>query len=157
APKTRSNQGTGLNPLTVMSTRALRNERVLVVDDDPHILPLVCTTLEQAGYRVQSAASAREARQKIESARHDPFHLVLTDVRMPDESGVELVKGLLKKEPSLRFLFMSGQVGPDFYQQEFARDQVSLLHKPFLPENLLRAVREALDRPARPASGSSSG
>jgi signal transduction histidine kinase len=157
APKTRSNQGVIYNPLSVAPGRALRNERVLVVDDDPAILPLVCTTLEQAGYRVQSAASAREARQRIEASRSDPFHLILTDVLMPEETGVDLIKGLLKKEPTTRFLFMSGQVGPDFYQHEFSRDQCALLPKPFLPEHLLRAVRDALDRPTRPGSGSSSG
>jgi signal transduction histidine kinase/CheY-like chemotaxis protein len=157
APKSRSNQGVTHSPLSATTARALRNERVLVVDDDPHILPMVCTTLEQAGYRVQAAASAREARQRLEAARSDPFHLILTDVLMPEESGVDLVKLLLKKEPTLRFLFMSAQVSPDFAQNEFTRDQFALLHKPFLPENLLRAVRDALDRPVRPGSGSSSG
>lgn len=157
APKSRSHQATTFNPLSATASRALREERVLVVDDDQYILPLVCTTLEQAGYRVQAAASAREARLLLEAARNDPFQLILTDVVMPEETGVELVKALLKKEPALRFLFMSGQVGPEFYQHEFTRDPVALLHKPFLPENLLRAVRDALDRPTRPASGSSSG
>jgi signal transduction histidine kinase len=157
APKARSHQATTFNPLSATASRALREERVLVVDDDPHILPLVCTTLEQAGYRVQPATSAREARQRLAASPNDPFHLILTDVIMPDETGVELIKGLLKKEPTLRFLFMSGQVGPEFYQHEFTRDPVALLHKPFLPEQLLRAVRDALDRPTRPGAASSSG
>jgi len=151
-----SHHGTVFNPLSAGPGRALPNERVLVVDDDQHVLRLVCTTLEQAGYKVQTAASAEEARGRIEGeAGPAPFSLVLTDVRMPHESGVDLVRGLLAADPGLRFLFMTARPLADFPPDDLARDRLAVLPKPFLPETLLLAVRDALDRPLRPGPAAS--
>src|SRR5262249_57746443 len=90
-----------------------RGERVLVVDDDPLILQFVCATLERAGYRVQPAASAAEALQSYAAAAGDPFRLVVSDVIMPDVSGVDLARRLLGRDAGVRVLFMSGQVAGD--------------------------------------------
>lgn len=152
APVGRSNHGTVMNPLTSVPGRALRNELVLVVEDDPRALQLICTTLEQAGYRVQTARNTTEARSRMDAASGDPFHLILTDIQMPGETGLEFVRHLLQKEPATRYLLMSGQVSLEEVQGELVGDYETVLHKPFLPEALLRAVRESLDRPLRPGN-----
>jgi len=123
-------------------------DKVLVVDDDPMILQFVKTTLERAGYRVQSAGNAEEAVRTYTGAASDPFRLVLSDVLMPQVSGVDLAKRLLELDANVRVLFMSGQVPAEFTQQAFAPGQFDLLPKPFRPEGLVRAVRTALDRVA---------
>jgi two-component system cell cycle sensor histidine kinase/response regulator CckA len=123
-------------------------DKVLVVDDDPMILQFVTTTLQRAGYRVQSAGNAEEAVRTYTGAAGDPFRLVLSDVLMPQVSGVDLAKRLLALDANVRVLFMSGQVPAEFTQQAFAPGQFDLLPKPFRPEGLVRAVRAALDRVA---------
>jgi signal transduction histidine kinase/ActR/RegA family two-component response regulator len=122
-------------------------ERVLVVDDDPLILRLVSTTLEQAGYRVEAVSNAEDALQSYFSHPGDPFRLVLSDVLMPRVNGVDLARRLLKRDANARVMFMSGQVSHDFTQAEFIQSPFELLTKPFHPEGLLRAVRSALDCP----------
>ncbi|HWG42994.1 MAG TPA: response regulator [Gemmataceae bacterium] len=122
------------------------HDRVLVVDDDPMILQFVTTTLERAGYRVQAVANGEDAVRIYADAVGDPFRLVLSDVLMPNISGVELAKRLLAHDANVHVLFMSGQVPPEFTQQEFAPGQFDLLPKPFRPEGLVRAVRAALER-----------
>jgi signal transduction histidine kinase/ActR/RegA family two-component response regulator len=132
--------------LTQKASGPVQGERVLVVDDDPMILQLVCTTLQQAGYRVAAARSADEAFACYAGAAPEPFQLVLSDVIMPRASGVELARRLLGRDAEVRLLFMSGQASPDFARQDSVAGRFDLLSKPFQPEGLLRAVRRALDR-----------
>jgi CheY-like chemotaxis protein len=123
--------------------------RILVVDDDPMVLQLVCTTLERAGYRVQAAASGAEALARYAAAGGSAYDLVLADLLMPRLSGIELARQLLGQDANVNFLFMSGQVAAEFAETDFLRGRFDLLSKPFRPEGLLRAVRHALER--RPA------
>ncbi len=127
-----------------------QGEKVLVVDDDPLILNLVCTTLERAGYRVQPASSGAEALASYEAAGSERFGLVLSDVLMPQMTGVDLVRHLLEQHAKVNVLFMSGHVSEDFAHQNLHEWQFDLLPKPFRPDGLLRAVRAALDRGPRP-------
>jgi signal transduction histidine kinase/ActR/RegA family two-component response regulator len=126
-------------------------EKVLVVDDDPAILQLVCATLERDGYRVQTAASGTEALEKYVAA-NERFRLVLSDVIMPRMNGVDLARQLQHLDVGINLLFMSGHASPEMAGAPLAVADIPLLQKPFRPEGLLRAVRTALDRaPATPA------
>jgi CheY-like chemotaxis protein len=122
------------------------SERLLVVDDDPMVLQLVCSALEKAGYRVQPAASGEEALRRYSAAGSDCFHLVVSDVVMPGVSGIELARRLLRQDSGLNLLFMSGHATADFPDSSLVGGRFELLAKPFRPEGLLRAVRRALDR-----------
>lgn len=132
-------------------------ERVLVVDDEADVLSFVVAALQRAGFRptgMRDGAAALEA-----YFASGPYHLVLTDVMMAPLNGVELVQRLLKRDPAARVVFMSGRVPADFMREDFAGRTVEFLAKPFRPEQLVRAVRAVLDRPARrptpaPLSGS---
>jgi signal transduction histidine kinase/ActR/RegA family two-component response regulator len=130
-----------------------RGERVLVVDDEPDILRFVGTCLEHVGYRVDCVTGGEAALTRYFAQPSDPYRLVLTDVRMPGVGGVELARRLLERDPGVRVLFMSGQVSPEFTNQDFAQHAFELLTKPFLQEHLVRAVRAAIDRPSRRGTG----
>jgi two-component system cell cycle sensor histidine kinase/response regulator CckA len=117
-----------------------------VVDDDPYVLHYVRTTLEQAGYRVQAATTAADAIASYQAAEDEPFRLVLSDVVMPQVTGVDLAKRLLGQDAHANVIFMSGQVPPGSLRDYFQGGQVDLLEKPFRPERLLGVVRAALAR-----------
>jgi signal transduction histidine kinase/CheY-like chemotaxis protein len=125
---------------------AARGEKLLIVDDDPMILKLCTTTLEKAGYRVQTAATASEALDSLQAAGAEPFRLVVSDVVMPRMTGVDLAKRLRSGAANVNVLFMSGHVFPSFPKEELAGGPFDFLSKPFRPEGLLSAVRSALDR-----------
>ena len=137
------------SPKVAVRAGAAAGPKVLVVDDDPHVLHYVQTTLEQAGYRVQAATSAADALASYQAAEAEPFGLVLSDVVMPQTTGVDLARRLLGQDAHANVIFMSGQVPPGSLQDYFKGRQVDLLQKPFRPERLLGVVRAALARGAR--------
>jgi CheY-like chemotaxis protein len=121
-------------------------ERILVVDDDPGVMHLVSATLERAGYQVQAAASGRDALERYAAAGPRGYELVLSEVVMPHLSGVDLARCLLEQDAEANVLFMSGKVAPDFVQNDVFRGRFDVLANPFRPDDLLRAVRTALNR-----------
>jgi signal transduction histidine kinase/CheY-like chemotaxis protein len=135
----------------VRPSERIRADRVLVVDDEPEVLGFVTATLERAGFRVDGAAGGEAALDTYfgQMGKGEPFRLVLTDVVMPGMNGVELVRRLLKGDPSARVLFMSARVSNDFTQQDFAGHAFEMLPKPFRADSLVKAVRSALDRGGR--------
>ncbi len=124
------------------------NVRVLVVDDDPLVLHLVRTTLQRAGYHVETATSAQEALRSFTEAA-EPFRLVLSDLVMPHVSGPDLVRQLQTRDAGVNVLFMSGQMVSGAAAAPMPGTSFELLAKPFRPEGLLRAVRSALERGPR--------
>jgi CheY-like chemotaxis protein len=128
------------------SEASVPGEKVLVVDDDPAILQFCASTLHAAGYRVQTASSGREALDSFAAAQ-EPFRLVLADVVMPRMSGMDLARRLRGNFANVNVLFMSGQAPGETVQAPGAHAPIELLPKPFRPERLLSAVRQALDRP----------
>jgi signal transduction histidine kinase/ActR/RegA family two-component response regulator len=138
----------GVESDTLGRGEAARGERILVVDDEPEVLRFVASTLQRAGYRIESASSGESALERYAAQGNDPFRLILTDVTMPGIGGVGLVNRILKRNPAAHVLFISGQVSPEFTRQDLAIHRFELLSKPFRPDQLLRAVRAAIDRPA---------
>jgi signal transduction histidine kinase/CheY-like chemotaxis protein len=126
------------------------SEKLLVVDDDPLVLRYVAGALERAGYRVHSATGGAEAIAAHTAAAADPFRLVLSDVMMPGVSGVELAERLLRTDPDVCVLFMSGHASGGDVPLEISGRPCELLSKPFRSDGLLRAVRAALDQTGVP-------
>ncbi len=114
-------------------------ETVLVVEDDPRVRALMQATLEAAGYRVLVAADGFAA-QILVAAEGVPA-LVVTDVEMPSLTGVELVRLLRARHPTLRALLVSGYVGSESLA---AIGEESYLAKPFTPGELAARVRSLL-------------
>jgi CheY-like chemotaxis protein len=125
---------------------ATGGECVLVVDDDPAILLLVSTTLESAGYQVQSFSCPVQALESCAQGKVEPFQLVLSDVIMPQMNGFDMARRLLDHDARARVMFMSGYTSPEMAQAHGLFRHYDLLYKPFRPEALLRAVRSALAR-----------
>ena len=111
---------------------------VLVVDDEPHVLAVIARVLGEAGYDVLATHSPSDALERIR-AESPEVDLLVTDLRMPELSGVELAVSAREAVPDLAVLFLSGfpeDIPPD--------DADSLLTKPFAPEELVAAVERRL-------------
>jgi CheY-like chemotaxis protein/nitrogen-specific signal transduction histidine kinase len=124
--------------------------KVLVVDDDPMILRLCMLALQGAGFRVQTASTGLDALRAYQNAGGERFSLVLTDLNMPHMTGVELARCLQACDANVNVLFMTGQVPPDFVETHLGSNALDLVTKPFIPEEMLGAVRRAIAREARP-------
>ena len=123
-------------------------ERILVADDQPHVLHLMKRVLQGAGYQVTIAADGADA---VNAATVEKFDLYLLDAVMPRMSGREACERIRLQQPGARFLFASGY-GAEVLPASFLKDVgVETIAKPLDPDTLLRAVRAALDGPQKTA------
>jgi two-component system cell cycle sensor histidine kinase/response regulator CckA len=104
--------------------------------------------LSDAGYRVFEAGSADEALQILRTVRR-PIDLVITDVVMPEVSGVDLVHMIEAEWPATKILFMSAYQAEVLVREGLERPTVCFLAKPFTRDELLRKVHEAIGRERR--------
>lgn len=119
-------------------------ETILLVEDEESVLNVVCDMLESAGYRVVTAPSA-ESIDAVVGAHLGSLHLLLTDVVLPDASGLDIAERLRQQRPGLPVLFMSGYAEPAFADGRGGDLGSHFIAKPFDRQKLLRAVRRAID------------
>jgi PAS domain S-box-containing protein len=124
---------------------APNTRRVLVVEDEPAVRSLVANVLLGAHHRVEVARDGEEAWRLVEPAPGQseiPFHLIVSDLAMPNAGGISLARRLRERGIACRMLFISGF--GDHASAEVAAFG-PLLPKPFTPAQLLDAVRDAID------------
>jgi len=120
-------------------------ETILLVEDAALVRNLARQVLETAGYRVFEAASAEAAIDLCERINGDRIDLLLTDVVMPGMSGNEMSRILVKKQPGMPVLYMSGYTDDAIVQHGVLEPGINFLQKPFTPGALAMKVREVLD------------
>ncbi len=119
--------------------------RALVVEDDPQVRSVMARILRRAGYGVLEAASSGEA-LRIWEGTPERIAVLVADVILPDRAGPELARALLRRDPGLRVVFVSGYSVDDLRARVRLPPDVTFLAKPFHPRDLADAVREARDR-----------
>lgn len=145
----RIEQVAGSRPQAETKTRGPEgSETVLLVDDEEPIRKLVGRSLGKLGYRVLEAQDAAQA-LRISERHPDTIHLLLTDVRMPQMTGLELAQQLIVLRPNLRVIYMSGHVERAAGDEESLSSNGTFLQKPFSPAALAQTIREVLDSPDR--------
>ncbi len=118
---------------------------ILVIDDEPSVRDALVAQLGNLGARVDSAASATEAQRLL---RNQAYDVVLTDVRMPGMSGLDLHRDIDERNPSLaeRFVFMTGDFVNDDIRNDVMKTGGPLLEKPFTLDELAQALDTAAKR-----------
>lgn len=119
-------------------------ETLLVVDDERGVRHLAARMLRSAGYAVVEAPGGVEALHLFER-EPDRFGLVLTDIIMPQMSGLELVRRIRTLRPAARALCMTGYMHEPATEGDDAGPRLRILQKPFTRGALLFHVRQALD------------
>jgi len=116
---------------------------ILVVDDEPAMRLLLSSVLKEEGHDVTAAASGEEARQLI-AKRH--FHLVLTDLKMPGISGLELLKQVKRDDPGTAVIILTAFGTVEGAVEAMRMGAVHYLLKPLSnPEELRLSVRRVLE------------
>jgi PAS domain S-box-containing protein len=133
------------------------NETILLVEDETSVRRMLREALTKTGYRVLEAENGIDALQKW-GAELETIDLLVTDIVMPMMNGLKLAEELRDRRRSLRVIFMSGHAEEMITKQGGPDPALDLLSKPFLPDVLVRKVRETLaqggdDIAARRANG----
>ena len=117
--------------------------RVLVVDDDPGVRESMSRTLAQAGYTVRTAETGEAA---FELARDGAFDVILSDMRMPGISGIEVLRKLRDVRVDSAFIVMTGFGTVDTAVEAMKLGAVDFVQKPFFRDELLMRVRSGVER-----------
>jgi DNA-binding NtrC family response regulator len=115
-----------------------------VVDDEAPVRLLACRLLEDQGYRTIQAGDGSEAIELLAQG-DESIMLVLTDIRMPTVSGLELESMMRTRWPHIGVLLMSGETTQEWLTQVVRDRALHMLRKPFTSEMLLDSVREMLE------------
>ncbi|MGC6475633.1 MAG: response regulator [Parvibaculales bacterium] len=118
---------------------------ILIVDDDRRIRSLLQKFLSENGYRTSIAGDAKEARQHLEALE---FDLIVLDVMMPGETGMELTKDLRTKANAVPILLLTALADVDHRIEGLQTGADDYLPKPFDPQELLLRINNILRRQA---------
>jgi CheY-like chemotaxis protein len=126
-------------------------ETLLLVEDESAVRRMLREALNKSGYRVLEAENGLNALEKWRSEIEN-IDLLVTDIVMPMMNGVKLAEEIRHRRPDLPVIFMSGHAEETILRQQAPESGLDLLSKPFVPEVLVRRVREVLGEESRPSA-----
>lgn len=121
------------------------NERILVVDDEPGVVATCVRTLSRAGYVAEGVDSSDAALAQL---MREVFDLLLTDIRMPGQDGLELLAMAKELDPHLSVVMITGYGTMDDALRAIRLGAQGFLLKPFEPSELVETVQDTLRRRA---------
>jgi putative two-component system response regulator len=126
-----------------MSLAGSPGERLLLVDDDPQALRILQRVLTRAGHECATATSSSEARDYLSA---ESFPLILSDVNMPGESGLNLLAHVLSNHPRTAAVMVTGIDEPEFAELALEHGAYGYIIKPYSQNEIVIAVANALRR-----------
>lgn len=117
--------------------------RILVVDDEPAILMFLRELFGAAGWEAHTASSVGEG---VDFVERDRFDVVLTDLKMPGQDGIEFLRTIKRIQPETEVVMMTGHATVDSAIEAMRNGAFHYLTKPFQGEEVLNLVGKACDR-----------
>ena len=119
-------------------------ERLLVVDDDPGLSEVIELLLEREGYAVHRTGTVKRG---VELAATGEFELVITDLKLPDATGLDAIAAIRSDRPELPIIMITSYSSMESAIAALRAGAADYIIKPFNNEEFLRSVRRALDEP----------
>ena len=116
-------------------------KRILLVDDEPNVVKSCAKMLELEGFSVKGVTSGMEA---IDSYHHDHFDLVLTDLKMPDTDGLEVLTAVRKHDPTAAVVIFTAYGTKESVVEALRLGAREFLEKPLDTKTLVATVRQIL-------------
>ena len=120
-----------------------QSPRILIVDDDESIRKVLTAILEDQGYTVESADSAKKAIQKT---KRKIYNLALIDIRLPDMEGINLLTRMKDTTPKMRKIIITGYPTLKNAVEAVNKGADAYIVKPFDMEKVLKKIKEQLKR-----------
>ncbi len=120
-------------------------ETLLLAEDDTDVRSLIKDILESYGYKVIDAADGEDALRLFHKNRED-IRMAILDVVMPRKNGREVYEEIKRIVPDIKVLFMSGYTADIISEKGILKAGLDFISKPVSPKDLLKLVREILDR-----------
>ncbi len=126
-----------------MNSRGKPKAAILVIDDEQIVHESVGRILQDEGYEVDGAYRVDEALEKLSKRSYE---LVLTDLMMPDRSGMEVVEAVARDHPNTGLVMFTGYATVDSAVQSMKLGALDYLPKPFTPDELIGVLDRALEK-----------
>ena len=121
--------------------------KILLVDDDTTFCLMLKTWLTKRGFEVENAFSCREALAKLKGTKYD---VVLTDLRLPDEDGIYLLKNIKASTPEVQVILMTGYADIQTAVLAMKLGAFDYVAKPVIPDEILEKIQDTLEQTAVP-------
>lgn len=118
-----------------------QNCGTLVIDDEPSVAGALKMILEDSGYRVSVALTGRDG---IEQSRRGRFCLTITDLRLPDMTGFDVIDAVCRDDPRGRFILITSHGSEEVSAEARGCGAADVLLKPFPPSEILQLVKSTL-------------
>jgi two-component system response regulator AtoC len=122
--------------MTEMITTGADKKRILITEDDEEMRSLLKDFLEEEGFETDSVSNGSDAFRKL---LKEPFDLIITDIRMPGLTGLDILPGLKKLQPEAPIIVITAFGSEEVYRRSFERGATAYLEKP-LHFNRLRTL-----------------
>ncbi|MGQ0733329.1 MAG: sigma-54-dependent transcriptional regulator [Acidobacteriota bacterium] len=126
-----------------MTTTPSPRPTVLVVEDDTDLRPLICHSLEDAGFLPAEAAHAGDAMERLSGFAYDAL---VVDLSLPDGDGMQVLRDALVRYPAIRAMVVTGFGGIEEAVQAIRAGAVDFLIKPFQLSQIARTLKQALEQ-----------
>ena len=118
----------------------MKDEKVLLVDDEDDFISALSERLETRGIKVETSANGIEALDKADETH---FDAIVLDLQMPEMDGIETMKKLLKKNPDLQIILLTGHASLDKGIEAMKMGAMDFLEKPADIEKLMGQIKQA--------------
>ncbi len=118
-----------------------KHDAILIIDDEPSVADALRLILGDEGYPVLVAANGCDG---LELARREEVRLVITDLRLPDISGLEVLCALRRERPDVAVILISSHGTPELFARAERDGAAAVLSKPFAPSDIIRLVDQIM-------------
>ncbi len=122
------------------------SETILIVEDEEMLRDLLKTFLTGSGYTVLTAQDGEEGLETFRRHRND-IALILSDMGLPRLGGWEMFQQMQEMEPGVKVILASGYFDPNLKMDLLKAGAKDFIQKPYVPDNILRRIREVIDTP----------
>jgi DNA-binding NtrC family response regulator len=115
---------------------------IMVIDDEPIVGKRLKPALEKSGYQVEVFETGADALKRIDEK---VFDIVVTDVRMDDVDGIEILSRVSEKSPATKVIIITGYATIELAREALAKGAFDFIAKPFKPNDLREIILRAAD------------
>lgn len=129
----------------------LKSLKIMVIDDEPIVVKRLKPALEKSGHEVEVFISGSEAIHRLDES---DFDIVVTDVRMDDVDGIEVLRHVTQKSPRTKVIIITGYATIEIAREALAKGAFDFIAKPFKPNELRTVIEKAAEALSREAKNS---
>lgn len=126
-----------------MTKEEIRKAAILIIEDEPSVAEALKIILDDNGYEVATALTGRDG---LEQINRQQFDVTISDLRLPDMTGLDVFTQIRQKDPMSKVIIISAHITPEVTAHSMSLGAFGVLTKPFRPSDIVDMISAALTR-----------